>query len=966
MTPRTGKAFRPSLLELEDRRVPSVTATADPVAPGQAPNVVVRDADGAVVATIAAYEPGMTAGVRVTVEDLNRDGVPDIVTSPAEGGGPRVRVFDGVTFAGTADFYAYDPDFRGGVSVTAGPLGGGLVGIATGAGLGGGPHVRVFTPSGSELAGFYAGNPAGRDGVEVFLAARAGEPVALVTSVSGRTAAFDPTTGAAVGQPDGSWNSDTDWEDWDAANAVADDDTEIEPGPFDMNGDGETDGVVLDENGDGLADPSGLDGDCHGGGFAVDLDGDGEADGGGLDLDDDGAIDSVGIDEDGDGAIDGIDTDGDGEIDGDLPPCGGGGGGLQPGEFDLNGDGLPDGSTVDEDGDGEPDMVDTNGDGIPDSLAVDTDGDGIADASGPDLDGDGLPDGLNVDTNGDGIPDGIDTDGDGESDGTGVDLDGDGVPDAVGSDTDGDGDIDSLDTDGDGESDGGAIDSDGDGVIDGIDTDGDGIADDTDDTDDPVSYPTVRVEVNNTEALTDDVGFLDRPIEVRATLIPPAGQSGSASTEVLLKIMTPGESGGLSPSTRALVGLSSGGGGYEATVLMTPNTPLQFYVTPRQVSDSANDIVIGAYVNEQGPPPPPPPGGTPPPPPAQPAGKRKVGQGELDGVKLRIGTGGNTGSWRSGRVYSDSTPQIMIDLQNDRIAPRNWTPFWVIKDGVMGPNKQLFTRVFRREADPLQSGLAAVMDLSGKNNQTPALELREEHFIRRADPYDPDNQVGVAKWFLRGYVEQNTTVQTAPGFADSLTLGITRVALEPDPAKAGVRSQGFSVAAIPEYDSSAFTSLITVGANRGINVRHEHRSDSGVLDDLNRVDGAEVVQTVEATGVFVGVQSNPSSYLPMNVPANDQHTSPAVFLAQQGTRVVHQITVFRDARTGAGEVPMKRSGFIVNRRTGNGQLLIQKYGARVTVAGGIPTAGGGALQVTGSSEAASTTPQYGISQTVNQ
>ncbi len=50
---------------------------------------------------------------------MNGDGVPDIVTGAGPGGGPHVRAFDGVTGSPLAalpgGFLAYPPGFAGGV-----------------------------------------------------------------------------------------------------------------------------------------------------------------------------------------------------------------------------------------------------------------------------------------------------------------------------------------------------------------------------------------------------------------------------------------------------------------------------------------------------------------------------------------------------------------------------------------------------------------------------------------------------------------------------------------------------------------------------------------------------------------------------------------------------------------------------------------------------------------------------------
>jgi hypothetical protein len=84
----------------------------------------------------------------VATADLNRDGVPDIITAPGPGGGPHVKVFDGLTGQVLAGFMAYDPSFRGGVFIAAGEVSGDVVpDIITGAGPGGGPHVKAFNGS---------------------------------------------------------------------------------------------------------------------------------------------------------------------------------------------------------------------------------------------------------------------------------------------------------------------------------------------------------------------------------------------------------------------------------------------------------------------------------------------------------------------------------------------------------------------------------------------------------------------------------------------------------------------------------------------------------------------------------------------------------------------------------------------------------------------------------------------------
>ena len=66
--------------------------------PGAGPHVRVFDVStGLPVRDFFAYAPGFTGGVRVALGDVNGDGIPDLVTGAGPGGGPHVRVFNGVT-----------------------------------------------------------------------------------------------------------------------------------------------------------------------------------------------------------------------------------------------------------------------------------------------------------------------------------------------------------------------------------------------------------------------------------------------------------------------------------------------------------------------------------------------------------------------------------------------------------------------------------------------------------------------------------------------------------------------------------------------------------------------------------------------------------------------------------------------------------------------------------------------------
>ena len=102
-----------------------------------------------------------TAGERfVAIGDVDGDGQRDIVVGTGAAERPEVRVFTSTGADSGPSFFAYNQAFLGGVRVASCDVtGDGAAEIITGAGPGGGPHVRVVACSSAglvELGGFFA------------------------------------------------------------------------------------------------------------------------------------------------------------------------------------------------------------------------------------------------------------------------------------------------------------------------------------------------------------------------------------------------------------------------------------------------------------------------------------------------------------------------------------------------------------------------------------------------------------------------------------------------------------------------------------------------------------------------------------------------------------------------------------------------------------------------------------------
>lgn len=113
-------------------------------ASGGGPQVRILDGSGTEITHFFAYPSSYRGEFQVAIGDVNGDGDNNIVVAPGAGFGPNVRVFtSGGNYIG--QFNVYDSNFRGGVNIAVGDIDGDAVDeIITVPSSRGGSNVRIF------------------------------------------------------------------------------------------------------------------------------------------------------------------------------------------------------------------------------------------------------------------------------------------------------------------------------------------------------------------------------------------------------------------------------------------------------------------------------------------------------------------------------------------------------------------------------------------------------------------------------------------------------------------------------------------------------------------------------------------------------------------------------------------------------------------------------------------------------
>ncbi len=134
---------------------------------GGGPQVRIFLASGKLLGDFFAYDKNNRGGVSVALGDVDGDGQDEIVTGPGAGLEPLVKIF---TLKGVLkkSWLAYDKKFRGGLNVAIGDVNGDNKNeIVTAPNGGGGPQIRIFNNQGQALFSFFAYDASYHGGVKV-------------------------------------------------------------------------------------------------------------------------------------------------------------------------------------------------------------------------------------------------------------------------------------------------------------------------------------------------------------------------------------------------------------------------------------------------------------------------------------------------------------------------------------------------------------------------------------------------------------------------------------------------------------------------------------------------------------------------------------------------------------------------------------------------------------------------------
>jgi len=118
--------------------------------------VKVVNRDGRVEKEFLAYDKNFKGGVNLASGDIDGDGIKEIITGAGPGGGPHVRIFN-LNGEVKSQWFAFKENFRGGVKVAAADVNhDGADEIIAVQGTSGDSEIKIFNGRGQMLGSFYA------------------------------------------------------------------------------------------------------------------------------------------------------------------------------------------------------------------------------------------------------------------------------------------------------------------------------------------------------------------------------------------------------------------------------------------------------------------------------------------------------------------------------------------------------------------------------------------------------------------------------------------------------------------------------------------------------------------------------------------------------------------------------------------------------------------------------------------
>ncbi len=137
---------------------------------GRSPEVRLYSEQGKLLKRALVFEPKFYGGVSLAAADVDGDGVDELIVAPASNRRSDIKILD-KNFRTKKTWLAYAPTFYGGVNLAAGDVDGDRqVEIVSAPADNGGPHIRIFNANGGLVGQWFAFDQSVKGGFKVAVA----------------------------------------------------------------------------------------------------------------------------------------------------------------------------------------------------------------------------------------------------------------------------------------------------------------------------------------------------------------------------------------------------------------------------------------------------------------------------------------------------------------------------------------------------------------------------------------------------------------------------------------------------------------------------------------------------------------------------------------------------------------------------------------------------------------------------